>query len=119
MGFVSNSDASCEQDLDVRHKMSWRTCFERSNRGGGQSTIVTTDLAKSGYKFYIHVDQYDTNELPESKEGLSKWLEEGCTKEGQRLETLKASLHVEMTGKRRMQRVNEEMKAKACPTHHN
>lgn len=43
-------------------------------------TIPTADLAKEAYKFYIHNDRYDTNELPES--GLSKWLKRDGSRKG-------------------------------------
>jgi len=56
-------------------------------------TIPTADLAKEGYKFYIHDGRYDTNELPES--GLSKWLKERWIKKGERLEMLRDKLAVE------------------------
>ncbi|XTI95854.1 hypothetical protein V2W45_1474755 [Cenococcum geophilum] len=46
--------------------------------------------APKGYKFYIHDDRYDTNELHES--GLSKWLKERWIKKGERLEMLRGKL---------------------------
>ena len=54
-------------------------------------TISTADLAKEGYKRYIHNDRYDTNELSES-EGLNKSLEEIWIKKGERLEMLRDKL---------------------------
>ena len=80
-----------------------------------RQTISTADLAKERYKFYIHDDRYDTNELPES-EGLSKWLEERWIKKGKRLEMPRDKLArgEEWEGGRY---VNEARKAKAPPTH--
>ena len=77
--------------------------------------IPTADLAKGGYRFYIHDDRYGTNELPES--GLSKWLKEGWFEKMGRLEMLRDKLAVERNGKRRTCYVNEARKAKAPPTH--
>jgi len=82
---------------------------------GSWQTILTADLAKEGYKFYIHDDRYGTNGLPES--GLSKWLKERWIKKGERLEMLRDKLAVETNGKRRTCYVNNARKAKAPPTH--
>ena len=44
------------------------------------------------WKFYVHVERWDIEGLPEGEEGLKAWLEEKWIEKGRRLEALRVDL---------------------------
>lgn len=54
---------------------------------------IAVDVDKAGYKFYVHVDRFPLEDLPEDDEELASWLKERWMRKDERLERLKGNLN--------------------------
>lgn len=54
-------------------------------------TLSTPDLNRD-WRFYVHVDRFDLEQLPSQEDELAKWLEQRWVQKGERLERLQACL---------------------------
>lgn len=56
------------------------------------TSVAVPDLAKAGWRFWVHVERFAIEDLPEDDEGLAKWLEARWMEKGERLEGLREKL---------------------------